>query len=173
MEQADKKVNPKPTLLALLCVFCLTLALDQITKLWVVAKFERYEVLPVIDGFFNLILTYNKGAAFGMFADLPDGTRQIVLAITTSAALLAVLYFLAKDYKDNRTAQVAMSLILAGAAGNLIDRVRLGEVIDFLDVYLGQYHWPAFNVADSAICIGVTILLFLGLFPSKNSGFLK
>jgi signal peptidase II len=142
--------------------------LDQLSKAWIVQHFERGEVLPVIPNFFNLILTYNRGAAFGMFSNLPEGSRQLVLGVTSFAALGLVLYFLFRDYKGLLPAQVALSLVLGGAIGNLIDRVVLGEVVDFLDFYIGAYHWPAFNVADSSIFIGVFILLFLKPQPKTE-----
>lgn len=141
-------------------ISCIAL-LDQWSKAWIVQHFERGEVLPIIPNFFNLILTYNRGAAFGMFSNLPEGTRQIVLGVTSFVALVLVLYFLFKDYKGLLPAQIALSLVLGGAIGNLIDRVVLGEVVDFLDFYIGVYHWPAFNIADSSIFVGVFILLFL------------
>lgn len=140
-------------------ILVLVVALDQFTKYLVLQNIARGEIIPIIPDFFNLTLTFNRGAAFGLLADLPDGTRQLVLAVTTLIALSAVLYFLVRDFHGERIAHYSMALILGGAFGNVIDRVRLGEVVDFLDVYWNTYHWPAFNVADSAICIGVAILL--------------
>jgi signal peptidase II len=141
--------------------------LDQYTKALVVARFERGEVLPVIPDFFNLILTYNRGAAFGLFSGLPEGMRQVVLGVTSFLALMLVLYFLVRDYKGILAAQIALAFVIGGAVGNLIDRMMLGEVVDFLDFYIGEYHWPAFNVADSAIFVGVALLLFLKPHPQK------
>jgi signal peptidase II len=140
-------------------ILALVVAFDQLTKYLVLQNIARGEIVPVIPDFFNLTLTFNRGAAFGLLSDLPDGTRQLVLAVTTLIALSAVLYFLVRDFHGERVAHYSMALILGGAFGNVIDRVRLGEVVDFLDVYWGTYHWPAFNIADSAICVGVAILL--------------
>lgn len=153
----------------MLTVIAVVVALDQLSKFWIVANFSFGELRPIIDGFFNLTYTLNRGAAFGMFSGLSEGLRQLVLALTTTVALLAVLYFLAKDFRGRLPAQVALALILGGAVGNLIDRVRIGAVIDFLDFYIGSAHWPAFNVADSCICIGVMVLILLKPMPGKPS----
>lgn len=133
-------------------------ALDQLSKQLILENLFEGQVIPVAP-FFNIVLTYNRGAAFGLFSGLPDGWRETALLLTTVLAVSAVIYFLFHDYRDDLRGHVALSLILAGALGNIIDRVRLGMVVDFLDVYYGDWHWPAFNVADSAICIGVAMLL--------------
>lgn len=144
----------------LLVSFLVVVILDQYTKYLVVANLTLHETIELVPGFFNLILTYNKGAAFGLLADLPDTIRYIALTVTTLIALSAVVYFLLRDYREDFIAQIALSFIVGGAVGNILDRVRLGMVVDFLDVYYNNYHWPAFNVADSAICLGVAVLLF-------------
>lgn len=132
------------------------LILDQATKLYVDANFRLHESLPVIDGIFHLTYVRNKGAAFGIFA---DSAVRIPFFITVSiVAMLAILWYLRRLRDDQRLAYLALTLIFSGAVGNLIDRIRYGEVIDFLDVFWRSYHWPAFNVADSAITVGVTLL---------------
>ena len=136
------------------------LFLDQISKLIILSNFSPGESVEVIPGFFNLVLTFNQGAAFGMMAGLQDGVRQLVLMLTTMIALAVVFYFLLYEYKEDRVGQLALALIFGGALGNIADRLRLGMVVDFLDFYFQNYHWPAFNLADSAICIAVCILLF-------------
>ena len=133
--------------------------LDQATKVLVAQRMGLGDVVEVVPGLFNIMLVYNKGAAFGMLANFSEGTRQVLLAMTTLVALSAVIYFLVREYKDDRLARLGISFIMGGALGNIIDRVRLGHVIDFLDFYYRSYHWPAFNVADSFICVGVVILL--------------
>jgi signal peptidase II len=131
---------------------------DQATKLYVDARFELYESIPVIPGWFHLTYIRNKGAAFGIFA---DGAVRIPFFITvTFIALLVIFWYLRRLRADQRLAAFSLALIFAGALGNLIDRLRFGEVIDFLDVFWRHYHWPAFNVADSAICVGVTLLIW-------------
>ncbi len=142
-------------------LFLLSIALDQVSKYLVLANIRPREIIPVIPNYFNLTLTFNRGAAFGMLSQLPDGTRQIVLAVTTLVALSAVLYFLMRDYHGELKAQLCLAMILGGAFGNIIDRLYIGAVVDFIDVYWGEYHWPAFNVADSSIFIGVALLILM------------
>jgi signal peptidase II len=142
--------------------------LDQVSKFWVLAAFERGEVLEVIPGLFNITLHFNPGVAFGLFADLGEGLRTLVLAGTTTVAIAFVLYFLLVDYRDDRVGQSALALVLGGALGNIVDRIRLGEVVDFFDFYIGSAHWPTFNVADSAICIGVAVLLIKGVLDIRK-----
>ena len=132
------------------------LALDQATKLYIDANFRLHESIPVIRGWFNLTYVRNKGAAFGIFA---DSAIRIPFFITVSIiAMLGILWYIRRLRDDQKLAVFSLSLVFAGAFGNLIDRIRLGEVIDFLDVYWQRHHWPAFNVADSAITVGVTLL---------------
>ncbi len=144
----------------ILCVGLLVVVLDQLSKLMVEKMFTLGEQLPVVDGFFDLTLTYNKGVAFGMFASLEQVPRVIALAGAIGLALLVVAYLLVKEYRRDPIGQVFLAMIVGGAIGNIIDRVRVGAVVDFLDLYYGSYHWPAFNIADSAICVGVLLLLF-------------
>jgi len=133
------------------------IALDQATKLYVDANFRLHESVPVIRDFFSLTYVRNKGAAFGILA---DSSVRIPFFITVSiVAMLGILWYINRIRNEQKLAVFSLSLVFAGAFGNLIDRVRLGEVIDFLDVFWQRYHWPAFNVADSAITVGVTLLL--------------
>ncbi|MFH0855706.1 MAG: signal peptidase II [Candidatus Omnitrophota bacterium] len=124
------------------------LALDQISKFFVSAKIQLNDTLPVIKGVFGLSLIHNRGAAFGIFKN------QVYLFIVTSLAAVVLIYFGLKDNRHNKYYVVSLSLILAGALGNLIDRVRFGYVIDFLNFYI----WPVFNVADSAVTVGAVLL---------------
>ncbi len=133
------------------------LVLDQATKLYIDSHFKLHESVPVIRGLFHLTYVRNKGAAFGILA---DSAIRIPFFITVSTlALLAILWYMKKLAAEQKLTAFALSLVFAGALGNLIDRIRFGEVIDFLDVFWGRYHWPAFNVADSAITIGVGLLI--------------
>ena len=140
-----------------LTIICsVILALDQATKLYIDANFRLHESIPMIDGLFNLTYVRNKGAAFGIFA---DSAIRIPFFITVSIiAMLGILWYIRRLRDDQKLAVFSLSLVFSGALGNLIDRIRLGEVIDFLDVYWQRHHWPAFNVADSAITVGVTLL---------------
>lgn len=145
-------------------VSLVVIVLDQLSKIWILNNFTYGEVWEIIPDFFNLTLVMNPGAAFGLFAGLPTMTRRIVLGVVTVIAVILVITLLKKEAKDDSYAQFGLYLILGGAFGNLIDRFRFDAVVDFLDVYIGTYHWPAFNVADSAISIGVTLLLIRFLF---------
>ena len=150
-------------LLALTSV--IILVLDQWTKLTVAANFRLHESVPVIHGLFHLTYVRNKGAAFGILA---DSAVRVPFFITVSVlAMLGILWYIKRIRADQTLATFALSLIFAGALGNLIDRIRFGEVIDFLDVFWQRHHWPAFNVADSAITIGVT-LLFIEMWREER-----
>jgi signal peptidase II len=141
----------------LLIVSAVILVLDQATKFYIDHRFALYESVTVIENFFNITYVRNKGAAFGILA---DSAFRIPFFITVATvAALGILWYLRHLREDQRLLHFALSLVFAGAVGNLIDRIRLGEVIDFLDVHWYQYHWPAFNVADSAISVGVALLL--------------
>jgi len=147
---------PRFRLLAIVSI--VVLVLDQATKLYVDRNFRLHESVTVVPDFFHFTYVRNKGAAFGIFA---DSAVRIPFFITISIlAAVGILWYL-RRLQGGQTLQVfSLSLIFAGAVGNLIDRVRLGEVIDFIDVHWYQYHWPAFNIADSAITVGVILLLF-------------
>lgn len=155
MEATHRRAN----LFIPLVVTSATIAADQITKAVILSSFNPGELLPVVTGFFNLTLTFNYGAAFGLWSWLAPGTREVVLAMTILCAMGLVGFFLTRPYYRTISAQLALSAILGGAIGNVIDRIRLGAVVDFLDFYVASYHWPAFNVADSAICVGVATLV--------------
>jgi signal peptidase II len=141
-------------------VATITTLIDQVTKWAVLQLLNPGEQVEVIRGFFSLTLLFNKGAAFGLFAGIEsDALRYTLLGLSTLVALSVLGYVLLRDFCEDVPGQCVVGTVLGGAVGNIIDRVRLGEVIDFLDFYLGSHHWPAFNVADSAICVGVILLL--------------
>ena len=141
--------------------------LDQSSKLWIDSNMTLYERLPLIDGFFDLTLAYNPGAAFSFLADAGGWQRWFFTILSTVVTLILVVWLKRLQAHEKITA-VALALIIGGAIGNLIDRIAYGHVIDFLLVYYQQWSWPAFNVADSAISIGV-ILMLLALFHSSPS----
>lgn len=143
--------------------------LDQLSKLWVLKSFQLYESREVIPGFFNLVYVTNTGAAFSMLADVQSPWRHyFFLGIGVAAVIgLTAGYFVLR--KEHRWYGPAFACIAGGAVGNLIDRVRLGSVVDFLDVYAGKYHWPAFNIADSAICLGAFIFIVISIVETKKS----
>ena len=133
--------------------------MDQLTKLLVLRYLPLFDVRAIIPGFFNLVHVHNTGAAFSMFAGANSFWRQTFFVVMTVFVLAILLYVYAKLSRNERWTRTAYALICGGALGNLIDRLRFGEVIDFLDFYVGTYHWPAFNVADSAISVGALMLL--------------
>lgn len=143
------------------------LVVDQLTKLYVDRTMQLGQSIPVFDGLFSLTYLRNKGAAFSLLADA--SWRLPFFIIVSFIAVAAIMAAFKKLRDDQLFAAFSLTLILSGAIGNLIDRLRLGEVIDFLDVYWRNHHWPAFNVADSAICIGVAMLA-LDLFLEEKQG---
>ena len=149
-----------PKLKVFLAAFGVALPLDQLTKQWVVNQISFGDRIPVIDGFFYLTHVRNPGAAFSLFATAPEPFRRIFFLVVTFIAVLLIFSFLRKLEVGDRLSALALGLVLAGACGNLIDRLRYGEVIDFLRFHLWSgYTWPDFNVADSCIVVGVVFLL--------------
>ncbi len=135
----------------------IVVGIDQWSKKVIVDRFALYEALELVENFFHITYVRNKGAAFGMLAGSP--LRLPFFIAVTLVACGIIIGYLRRLPDDRKMAATALALIFGGAIGNLIDRVRLGEVIDFIDVHWYQYHWPAFNIADSAICVGVGLLL--------------
>jgi signal peptidase II len=141
--------------------------LDQISKWWIAHYLEPHQVLSVIPGFFDLVLVHNRGMAFGIFARSASGFSFCLLLGAILAAIVVIFFFFYWTKKNQKWLTVGLALILGGAVGNLIDRVRFGYVIDFLDFSVKAYHWPAFNLADSAVTIG-TLWLLLNLILGKS-----
>lgn len=165
MDKEGKMLSLKQGLMLILLV----LVIDQLSKEVIYKTFEMGESREVIGGFFNLTLVMNPGAAFGLFANLPGDIRRIVLGAVTMGAMILVFVLLRNEAKEDKISQACLFFILGGAFGNVIDRFRYDAVVDFLDVYYQSYHWPAFNVADSAISLGVCMLLIrLGFFGKKE-----
>ncbi|HVL10751.1 MAG TPA: signal peptidase II [Burkholderiaceae bacterium] len=134
----------------------LIILLDQLSKIAVLRTFAYGEARPVTD-FFNLVLVYNRGAAFSFLAQAGGWQRWLFTAIGVAATVFII--WLLKRHAGQRMFCLALALIMGGALGNVIDRVAYGHVIDFLDFYVGRYHWPAFNLADSAIFLGAALLI--------------
>lgn len=142
----------------LIFITCSTviLILDQATKIYIDRVMDLYTSITVVPNFFNITYLRNKGAAFGFLANT---TYRIPFFIFVSlVAIVVILVVFARLRQDQKLTAFSLALILSGAVGNLIDRIRFGEVIDFLDAHWYGHHWPAFNVADSAICVGVFLL---------------
>ena len=150
----------KKNILIFLLGAAVVIALDQITKSAITSRFFMHESYPVLNGLFNLVYVMNQGAAFGFLANAPEIFRYIFFTSITILALGLILYYLIKHKPQNLRLVCALTLIFAGAVGNLIDRLRFGAVVDFLDVYIASAHWPAFNVADSAISIGAVLMIW-------------
>ncbi|AJE02324.1 signal peptidase II [Geobacter pickeringii] len=146
----------RPNYRILLAITALVLIVDQATKILIDRTMELYQSIPVIDGLFSITYLRNKGAAFSFLASFSYRLPFFIAVSLVAVVAIAVTFRKLRD--DQRLAAASFALIFSGAIGNLIDRLRLGEVIDFLDVYWKSSHWPAFNVADSAICVGVALL---------------
>lgn len=140
---------------------------DQVTKQLVVGHLPVESSVEVFPGYFDIVHARNPGAAFGVFSESGPQFRSYVLLSVTIAALLVILGAMLCTTNIDASLTAGYSLFFGGAAGNLIDRIRFGEVVDFLDVHVGAYHWPAFNVADSALCVGVG-LFFLHAFRERR-----
>jgi signal peptidase II len=145
----------------------LVIALDRLTKWAIAHRLSLHDSVSVIPGFFRIIRTENRGAAFGMFADSPSEWKVALLILFSLIALLIVSALLWKNSHSLTTTGIGLALILGGAVGNLWDRLISGHVVDFLLFYVGQYQWPAFNLADSAIVIGAGLLVFEILFTKS------
>ena len=163
MKKPDSPIIPLAWLLGVVL-------LDQATKALIMDRFVMFELLPVIPDLFNLTYLTNTGAAFGMLAGAQSIWRQVFF-VGVAVAAIGVMVFSYKQFRSQgRIFAHAIGLIAGGAVGNLIDRLRFGAVVDFLDFYLGTHHWPAFNVADSAITVGVGLFI-LGtiLYPPQEN----
>lgn len=148
----------------------LVLIADQFTKLWIAGHFNLFESREIVPGLFNLTYLTNKGAAFG-FLNGDHGMWRQMFFIGVAVLALIVLIIVLRRLKDRYGVySIAIGLIAGGAAGNLIDRLRQGAVIDFLDFYYHGHHWPAFNLADSAITVGVVLLVAAQIFGDNEDG---
>ncbi len=146
--------------------FLLVVTLDQLSKIWVVHHFILYESREIIPGFFHLTYLTNTGAAFGLLAGHPGWLRQVFFIGVAVIALTAIFFIHRRIKGISRWYTVSLAMIGGGAVGNLLDRIRLGSVVDFLDFSISGHHWPAFNVADSAITVGVAIILLVNVLMS-------
>lgn len=140
---------------------------DQLTKYWADSQLQLYMPQEVMAGF-NLTLSYNPGAAFSFLADAGGWQRWFFVILALGVAVFIVSWLL-RIKSEERWLAIALTLILGGAVGNVIDRIYLGHVIDFIDLYFRGWHWPAFNIADSAICIGAVMMIIDGLRGHKKA----
>ena len=146
-----------------LLVALYVLLLDQASKEWVRGAFDLHQSIELLPGFFSLTYIRNTGAAWGMFSG-----QNLTLALLALVMLIALVLFRRKILPPGVLHRVALGLLCGGIAGNLFDRLRLDYVTDYLDFHIGTWHWPAFNIADSAICIGVGIYLLGTLLISPS-----
>lgn len=147
----------------------LIIAADQGTKHLVRENIGRYDRIEIIDGVFMLNHVENKGAAFGIFANLPDGYRELVLSTLGGVALILVVLYSTRLSPNEWISQLGLHMIFAGAVGNMMDRFIYGSVTDFLLFELGDFSWPSFNIADSVIVLGVMLLLLDTFRPRKET----
>ena len=141
------------------------LALDQWSKLWIETTLELHGRLPVLPGFFDLVHVQNTGIAFGLFPAGREVASTLLLTALGFAALSVVSLYFRSTSEREPLLLLSLALVLGGAVGNLIDRILLRAVTDFLDVYVGTHHWPAFNVADSGVTIGIVLMLAHSFLP--------
>jgi signal peptidase II len=160
---ADRAGSEKFRYLAFTAI---VLVLDQITKYWVAAALQGDGEIVLVRGLVNLSYTENPGIAFGM---LNSGNMKWLLIAISLAAIIVVIFYLSRTSPGNRILLVALALLAGGISGNLVDRIRMGRVIDFIEVFYRSYHWPVFNVADAAISIGAA-LLAIDLFLAPSAG---
>ena len=156
----------KPRYILFAALVAVGLLVDQAVKLYIDRAMRLFDSIPVLPNFFHITYVRNRGAAFSF---LSEASWRVPFFIgITLVASIAILVAFHKLRDDQKLAQVSLAMIFSGAVGNLIDRVRLGEVIDFLDAHWYRHHWPAFNVADSLICVGVFLLAVDMLLEDKR-----
>jgi signal peptidase II len=148
----------------LVVISSLIVLVDQLTKFFILKHLLLGQTVKAIPGVFNITYVQNPGGAFGFLANLSPGMRTFIFLFISSLAVGLIFYFYMKTPQTQAWLAAGFALIFGGAIGNLIDRVRFGVVIDFLDFYIQKYHWPAFNIADSAISVGIGIFLFHLIF---------
>jgi signal peptidase II len=156
-------------LMIFMSILATGLPLDQLTKILVQLKLPLGSQVPLIPGFLNLVHVRNKGAAFGLMSGWSAEFVWVFFVAVIGLVLVVLGYLLWRLPDDHWPAALGYSLILTGALGNLIDRIRLGEVVDFIDVYWRRYHWPAFNVADSLVCVGAAIMVWVIIRDEKTA----
>jgi signal peptidase II len=150
--------------LSIVLIIAAVIVLDQASKLWIEDALPRHQQIEIIPQCLDIVHVRNPGVAFGLLQNIPDSYRATLLVATTALALVLLIVLLVQTNPSQRLERWSLALIMGGAVGNLIDRVRLGEVIDFIDVHWANlYHWPAFNVADSCISTGITCMVLLEL----------
>lgn len=150
-----------------LAVAIVVVILDQLSKAAILGFFAAHPFSEPLTPFFGLVLGYNRGMSFGFFNAGAGGLNALIFSLVAAAIVVALIWWLVRV--TSPFLAVAIGLIIGGAVGNVIDRLRLGAVVDFLDFHVGLWHWPAFNLADSAICVGVAAMLLDGLLLRRQA----
>ncbi len=150
-----------------LAVAIVVVILDQLSKAAILGFFAAHPFSEPLTPFFSLVLGYNRGMSFGFFNAGAGGLNALIFSLVAAAIVVALIWWLVRV--TSPFLAVAIGLIIGGAVGNVIDRLRLGAVVDFLDFHVGLWHWPAFNLADSAICVGVAAMLLDGLLLRRQA----
>jgi signal peptidase II len=165
-EQEENRISgfPLKNYAGLILLAGILVALDQLVKALIVSTIPAYHTISVIPGFFNLTHIYNTGGAFGFLSGNGSGYQQIFFLAASLVAVCLVLYVYSRTPPSQILLKIGLSLILGGALGNIADRIRIGKVVDFLDFHIMGLHWPSFNIADSAITIGILIFVYHLLF---------
>ncbi len=145
-------------------IACVVFVGDQMTKVMVENSIPEHTVVPILPRYFNLTHVKNAGAAFGLFSDSPALWKTVLLIVVSGGLLATVVAIVWRSRRLRWETGVGLALVLGGALSNLVDRIRLGRVVDFVDVYYRSTHWPAFNLADSAIVVGAGFLILQTIF---------
>ena len=163
------RVLPNPNALAWLVLSFALIALDQLSKFLAVARLEFQQPVPFVPGFWNWTLTHNTGAAFSFLADAGGWQHNLFIGL---AILISVVLGVAlrRTARDEWHTALPFALIIAGALGNLVDRLRFGYVVDFVEWYVGEFYWPVFNLADSCIVVGAVLMVFFSLVQREGAG---
>jgi signal peptidase II len=161
----DLRAPPRPNAVAWLWLSLVILIADQVSKYLAVTHLEYLTPVPVIDGFWNWTLVHNYGAAFSFLSDAGGWQKWFFSGLAAVVSVVMALWLRLTPRADWRNA-LPLALVIAGAVGNLIDRLRFGYVVDFVDWYVGKHHWPAFNVADSSIVVGAVLLVLFSFKPA-------
>ena len=160
--------RPNPNALAWLALSGVVLVLDQWSKHWVLTSLPEYRAIPVIDGFWNWSRTYNTGAAFSFLADA-GGWQQWFFTILAAVICTVLAVWLSRTARSDWRTAMPFALVIGGAIGNVVDRVRFGHVVDFIQWHWRDHYWPAFNIADSAIVAGAVGIAVFGLLGGDKA----
>ena len=160
--------RPTRNALAWLALSAVVLVLDQWTKHWVLTSLPEYQAIPVIDGFWNWYRTYNTGAAFSFLADA-GGWQQWFFTILAAVICTVLAVWLSRTARSDWRTAMPFALVIGGAIGNVVDRVRFGHVVDFIQWHWRDHYWPAFNIADSAIVAGAVGIAVFGLLGGDKA----